>query len=78
MLPKIQRESNMSIAKIIELISEGESIDAAVKNAVTEASKSVKNIRQVNIEHVEGLVENNKISKFRVNCKISFIVENGK
>lgn len=66
----------MSIVKVIEVISQGDSIDAAIKSAVTEASKTVENIKQINIEHIEGIVENNKIVKFRVNSKISFVVEN--
>ena len=68
------KEGKMSIVKIIEVISEGDSIDTAMKAAVSEASKTVENIKQVNVDHIEGLVENNKITKFRVNSKISFIV----
>lgn len=65
----------MSIVKVIEVISEGETVDAAIKAAVAEASLTLKGIRQVNVEHIEGLVENNKVSKFRVNAKISFLVD---
>lgn len=65
----------MSIAKVIEVISEGASIDDAIKNAVKEASKTVANIRQVNVQHIEALVEKNKVTKFRVNLNISFVVE---
>ncbi len=65
----------MSIAKIIEVISEGSTIEAAIKSAVEEASKTVAEIRQVNVEHIEALVEKNKITKYRVNAKISFIVQ---
>lgn len=65
----------MSIVKIIEVISEGESVDAAIKSAVTEAAKTVEHIKQINVEHIEGIVEKNKIVKFRVNSKISFVVE---
>lgn len=65
----------MSIAKIIEVISEGKTIEAAIESAAAEASKTVKNIKQVNVEHVEALIENGKVTKYRVNCKISFIVE---
>lgn len=65
----------MSIVKVIEVISEGDTIDAAVKSAVTDASATVKNIKQINISHIEGHVENNRITKFRVNSKISFLVE---
>jgi flavin-binding protein dodecin len=66
----------MSIVKVIEVISEGNSVDEAIKAGVQEASKTVENIRQVNVDHIEGLVEKNKVIKFRVNTKISFVVEN--
>ena len=65
----------MSIVKIIEVISEGDSIDAAIKSAVAEASKTVENIKQINVDYIEGIVENNKVVKFRVNSKISFVVK---
>lgn len=64
----------MSIAKVIEVISEGKSVDEAIRAAVEEASRTVENIKQVNVDHIEGLVENNKIVKFRVHAKISFVV----
>lgn len=65
----------MSIAKVIEVICEGDSVEAAMKAGVQEAAKTVKNIRQIDVEHFEGLVENNKIAKYRVRAKISFVVE---
>ena len=65
----------MAVVKVIEVISEGETIEGAMKDAIREASKTVEEIRQINVEHIEGLVENNKITKFRVNSKISFIVK---
>ncbi len=66
----------MSVVKIIEVISEGSSIDEAIKSAVAEAAKTVKFIKQVNVEYIEGLVEDDKITKFRVNVKLSFVVKN--
>ena len=66
----------MSIVKVIEVISEGKSIDDAMQAGVTEASKTIEGIRQINVEHIEGQVEGNKITKFRVNSKISFVVKN--
>lgn len=65
----------MSIVKVIEVISEGDSVDAAIKSAVAEAAKTVELIKQVNVEHIEGLVENNKIVKFRIHAKLSFVVK---
>lgn len=65
----------MSIVKVIEVISEGNSVDDAIKTAVVEASKTVENIKQINIDYIEGIVENNKVTKIRVNAKISFVVQ---
>lgn len=65
----------MSIVKVIEVISEGKSVEEAIKSAVEEAAKTLKNIRQVNVNHIEAHVENNKITKYRVNSNISFVVD---
>lgn len=65
----------MSVVKVIELIAEGDSIEAAIASAVQEASRTLKNIRQVNVEHIEALVDNNKITKYRVNLMLSFVVD---
>lgn len=65
----------MSIVKVIEVISEGDSIEAAMKSALDEAAKTLENIKQINVDHIEGIVENNKIVKYRVHAKISFIVQ---
>lgn len=65
----------MSIVKVIEVISEGATLEAAIKAGVEEAAKTVQEIKQINVDHIEGLVEKNKITKFRVNSKISFIVD---
>ncbi len=65
----------MSIVKVIEVISEGKSVDEAIKAAVQEATKTLENVRQVNVEHIEGLVENNQVVLFRVHAKISFVVK---
>ncbi len=68
----------MSIAKVIEVISEGKSIEEAIQSAVAEAAKTLHNIKQVNVQHVEALVENNKVSKYRVNAKISFVLDSNR
>ncbi len=66
----------MSLAKVIEVIAEGESVEQAVQNAVTQASKTVQNIKNVNCENIQGIVSNNQIEKYRVNAKVTFVVEN--
>lgn len=65
----------MSVAKVIEILCEGKTIEGALNAGVAEASKTVKNIRQVDVKWIHAVVENNKISTYRVNVKISFVVE---
>lgn len=67
----------MSLAKVIEVIAEGESMEQAVQNAVKQASKTVNNIRSIYCENMHGIVENNKVTKFRVNAKITFVLDEG-
>ena len=64
----------MAVVKILEIISEGASVEDAIKSAVDEAAKTVQNILQINVEHIAAIVENNKVKKFRVNTKLSFLI----
>lgn len=68
----------MSLAKVIEVIAEGDTMEEAVTNAVKHASKTVQNIRSVYCENMQGIVENGKVVKFRVNAKITFILKDQK
>lgn len=66
----------MAVVKNIEIIAESnESWEAAAQAAIDEAAKTVTNINQVYIDYFKGIVENNKIVKYSVNTKISFIVK---
>lgn len=64
----------MSVAKVIEILAEGDSIEAAVESAVEEASKSIQNIRHVYVKDFQGLVEDNRVVRYRVNTKVTFVV----
>lgn len=65
----------MSIVKVIEVIGVSETnFDDAAKNAVKEASKSVKNIKFIYIKEMNANVTNNEIVSYAVNAKISFEV----
>lgn len=64
-----------SIAKVIEVIAESEeSWDDAVQNALTEASKTVDNIKSIWVENMTAVVEANQIVRYRLNAKVTFIV----
>ena len=66
----------MAIVKVIEVIaSSPNSFDDAVRNAVTEASKSIRNIHSVYVKDMKVHVENGQVASFGVICKISFQVE---
>lgn len=65
----------MSVVKVIEIISQGKTIEEALQAAINQASKSLHNIKQINVEHISGIVENNKIVEYRVDTKISFVVD---
>ena len=66
----------MTIIKIIELIgSSPNSWSEAAQNAVTEAAKTIKNIKGVHVKRCTAKIQNNKIIEYNADVKISFIVE---
>lgn len=65
----------MSIVKVIEVIASSEKgIEAAIQNAVTEVSKTIKNIDSVYIKDTKVHVKDGKIISYGVICKVSFRV----
>lgn len=64
----------MSLAKVIEVLAEGSSIEKAVEAAVRDASETVRNIKHVYVNDVQALVSDGSIEKYRVNCKITFVL----
>ena len=65
----------MAIVKVIEVLSEGSTIEKAIASAVKDAGKTVKNIKNVYIQDIQAIVDKNKITKYRINAKISFVVK---
>ena len=66
----------MSMLKVIEVLAESDkSWEDAAKKAVTTAGKSVHNIKSIYIENHEAVVNKNKIVKYRINGKISFMLD---
>ena len=63
----------MPIVKVIEVIaSSPKGIDDAIQNAVTEASKTIRNIDSVFVKDIKAHVKDGKISSYGIICKISF------
>ncbi|WP_409228737.1 dodecin family protein [Gudongella sp. SC589] len=66
----------MSVVKVVEILAESpEGWEAAAQKAVEEVSKTVKNVTSVYVKDFQAIVEDGKIVRYRVNVKVSFIVD---
>lgn len=65
----------MSIAKVIEVISESDTgWEDAAQNAVSEAGRTVKHIRSLYVKDMQAVVEDGKIVKYRLNANLTFVI----
>jgi len=66
----------MSIVKVIEFLSESNvSWEDAVKQAVAKVSNTIHNVKSVYIKVHSVKVENGTIKSYRVNAKVSFMLD---
>lgn len=65
----------MSIVKVIEVIASSEKgIEDAIQQAVTEVSKTVRNIDSVYVKDIKVHVKGSSVVSYGVICKVSFRV----
>ena len=65
----------MAVLKVIEILSNSTtSWEDATQNAVTEAAKSVNNIRSAYVSEQSAIVQDGQITEYRVNVRITFEV----
>ena len=66
----------MAVVKVIEIISESEKgWEEATQEGIANTTQTVRNIQSAYVKEMQAKVENGKISKYRVNLQISFLVE---
>lgn len=66
----------MSVAKIIEISAESPaSFEDAIVQGIARASKTVHGIKSAWVKEQHVVVENNKVSLYRVDLKVTFILE---
>jgi len=66
----------MSVVKVIELVGQSEkSWEDAVRVAVEEAGRTVRNITGVEVRNWTGTVEGNRIANYRADVQVAFVVE---
>jgi len=66
-----------SIAKSIDLLAEGDTLEAATEAAVAEAAKTIDNIKSVYVDDYRAVVEEGRIQSYRVHAKITFVIQEG-
>ncbi len=67
-----------SVYRVTEVIgSSSESWEAAARNAVETAAKSVRDLRVAEVVREDVTIENGKVTGFRVRLAISFKFETG-
>lgn len=65
-----------NMLKVIEVLSESEkSWEDAAAVAVKRAGESVRDIKSIYIDNFEAKVENDKIVEYRINAKVTFLLE---
>lgn len=65
----------MTMLKVIEVLAQSDkSWEDAVANAVQQAAETVRDIKSVYVKELEAVVEDGRITQYRVNAKISFVL----
>ena len=66
----------MSVARVTEITSSStESFDDAIRKGIARAAKTLKNVEGAWIQEQKVVVEGGKIAAYRVNMKVTFVLE---
>lgn len=66
----------MAVVKVIEVLAQSAtSFDDAVKVACAEVTKTTRGVQSIYVKEMQAVVENDQITQYRVNVKVSFMVE---
>jgi dodecin len=66
------------IYKVITLVgSSSEGTDAAIRNALARASKTVRNMRWFQVKETRGHIENGQVAHWQVTVDIGFTLDDG-
>ena len=71
-----KRVIKMAIAKVVEVnSSSNKSFEDAIQTGIAKVTETVKNVQGAWINEQKVIIKDNKITEYRVNLKISFLVE---
>jgi dodecin len=69
------KEEAMSVARVTEIISSSKkNFEDAVEKGINRAVKTLKNVEGAWVKSQKVIVKNGKISEYRVNLKVTFIL----
>jgi flavin-binding protein dodecin len=64
------------IYKILELVGSSEkSIEDAIQNAITRASKTIREMKWFEVLETRGHIENSKVGHYQVTLRVGFTLE---
>lgn len=67
---------DLPMLKVIEVLAESDTgWEDAARTAVEHAAKTLRHIRSINIENFSATVVEGKIARYRINARISFVLE---
>jgi len=68
----------MAVAKVIELTSSSnKSFEDAIEQGIKRASKTLDNVEGAWIQEQKVVVKKGKIAEYRVNMKVTFVLNGG-
>jgi flavin-binding protein dodecin len=66
----------MAVVKVIELLGDSEeSWEDATRQVVAEATRTLRGVTSIYIKEFQATVENDRVKNFRVDAKVSFVME---
>jgi dodecin len=66
------------VYSVTEIVgSSPESVEAAIRNAVSRASRTLRHLDWFEVKEVRGHLENGEIAHFQVGLKVGFRLEDG-
>jgi dodecin len=69
------KEAAMSVARVTEIISSSnKSFEDAIEKGIARAVKTLKNVEGAWVKEQKVIVKNGKISEYRVDLKVTFIL----
>jgi flavin-binding protein dodecin len=65
-----------TVFKTVELTAESNtSWEAAAEQCIQEASATLKNIRELKVESMKALIDQDRIVRYRLRCRVAFAVD---